>query len=289
MISLGRPDVGSPKARDVYDGLDTIGTILTCCPGLLAPGATAAAAAAATATATATATVASGSPHLPTPPHPTLSQQDMPPPLPTCGLLHFSMRDRSSVRVRGSGRSGGGGSGASGGSSGSSGSSGNSRSSGSSGRSGSSGSSGIVSGGGSDGSSGTSNALPDDSIVGCEITILYSVALRAARMPSKALLALDSAFELSTEMAASRRAVWEREVAMVLLQMGRLGEAALRLKNALDLARDDLRGLQLLGAALVAQGSVAQGKTVVAVVVVVVVVVIVLVGACSRLGWWCAQ
>ncbi|CAM9653741.1 unnamed protein product, partial [Laminaria digitata] len=43
MISLGRPDVGSSKARDVYDALDTFGTILTCCPGLLVPGATAAA------------------------------------------------------------------------------------------------------------------------------------------------------------------------------------------------------------------------------------------------------
>ena len=95
---------------------------------------------------------------------------------------------------------------------------------------------------------------------------MYSVALRAARLPSKALLALDNAFELSTEMAAGRRAAWEREAAMALLQMGRLREAAARLKSALDLAGDDVQVLQPLGAALVAQGSVAEGKTVVVMV-----------------------
>ncbi|CAM9653671.1 unnamed protein product, partial [Laminaria digitata] len=99
----------------------------------------------------------------------------------------------------------------------------------------------------------------DDSIVACEITIMYSVALRAARLPSKALLAIQNASQLSTEMAPGRRAIWEREAATVLLQMGRLREAAVRLKNALYLGGDDVRVLQPLGAALVVQGSVAEG------------------------------
>lgn len=93
--------------------------------------------------------------------------------------------------------------------------------------------------------------------VGYELVAVFSSALRAARLPSVALQVLHdaNAFNLTT----TQRATWDRETAMVLLQMGRTGEATARLTSAVALNGGDLRALQPLGSALVAQGSVVEG------------------------------
>lgn len=107
---------------------------------------------------------------------------------------------------------------------------------------------------------GTGGRSQGDSNVGYELVKVFSSALRAARLPSVALRVLHDAeaFNLTT----TQRATWDRETAMVLLQMGRIGEATARLTSAVELNRGDLRALQPLGSALVAQGSVAEGACV---------------------------
>lgn len=165
--------------RDIYDALDGLGTILTCCPGVLSPGASAG-----DASGDEAAGNASGGGNVG--PVATAAEQ-----LPSCGL--------------------------------------------------------------DDGADGRN--------VGFEVTIMFSRTLRAARLPSVALQVLSDAAALST--TAGQRLTWESEVATVLLQMGRVGDAADRLEDSLGSnGTGDLRALQRLGAALVVQGSLEEGASV---------------------------
>lgn len=176
MISLGAADEPL-SARDMYDALDGIGSILTCCPGLLQNP-----------------TDSAGGPRS------SGSISISAPPLPSCGLSIIGGTDGG---LDAAGRDGG------------------------------------------------------SANIGYELTLAFSSTLRAARLPSAALEALHAAAGL--EMTHQERARWDTEMALVLLQMGRVGEAAVRLKSALGWDAGDLRVLQPLGAALVAQGKVAAG------------------------------
>lgn len=99
---------------------------------------------------------------------------------------------------------------------------------------------------------------PSPFLVGFELAMMYSRALRAARLPTQALRALHDAYPLRE--TPRQRSAWEAEAGAVLLQMGRVGDAAGRLKAALDWDDRDLGTLQLLGAVLVAQGSTTEGE-----------------------------
>lgn len=183
MIALGPPDAVHLTTREVYGALDALGTILTCCPGVLNPGGT-----------------VSG----------VDVEVDSEAPrgaslLPSCGLLDVNIQDGRDDDIFEGGE--------------------------------------IIG----------SNA-------GHELTMMFSLALRAARLPSVALRALHDAEVL--RMTASQRSAWEREMAMVLLQMGRVHEATVRLKSAIEIDPGDVRALQPLGAALLAQGAVAEGTSV---------------------------
>lgn len=95
-------------------------------------------------------------------------------------------------------------------------------------------------------------------LVGFELAMMYSRALRAARLPTQALRALHDAYPLLE--TPRQRSAWEAEAGAVLLQMGRISDAADRLKAALGWDDRDLGTLQLLGAVLVAQGSTTEGE-----------------------------
>ena len=181
MISLGAADEAL-TARDMYDVLDQIGSILSCCPGLLQNPADDSAAPSPSSSSSS-------------------SSSSSVPSLPSCGLLSASVGG-SSLNAAGGG------------------------------------------GGG-------------NPSIGYELTLAFSSTLRAGRLPSVALEALHDAAGLV--MSNRQRAGWEAEMALVLLQMGRVGEAVARLKSALRWDSGDLRVLQPLGAALVAQGKVAAG------------------------------
>ncbi|CAM9934621.1 unnamed protein product, partial [Ectocarpus sp. 8 AP-2014] len=190
IISLGPPDEASGmSARDIYDVLDGVGTILTCCPGLLLDPGDAGASADSDSS-------RSGS----------SSSSGTRPALRTCGLLAVSIE----------------------------------------------GTSGLAAAAGEEDQNGSERGN-----VGFELTVIFSSVLRAARLPSVALDALHGAAGLT--MTDRQRAAWETERALVWLQLGRVGEAVVGLKSALGWDAGDLRVLQPLGAALVAQGSVAEG------------------------------
>lgn len=189
IISLGPPDEASGmSARDIYDVLDGVGTILTCCPGLLLDPGEAGASADSDSS-------SSGS-----------SNSGTRPALRTCGLLGVSIE----------------------------------------------GTSGLAAPAGEEDLNGSERGN-----VGFELTVIFSSVLRAARLPSVALDALHGAAGLT--MTDRQRAAWETERALVWLQLGRVEEAVVGLKSALGWDAGDLRVLQPLGAALVAQGSVAEG------------------------------
>lgn len=99
---------------------------------------------------------------------------------------------------------------------------------------------------------------PSPFLVGFELAMMYSRALRAARLPTQALRALHDAYPLRE--TPRQRSAWEAEAGAVLLQMGRISDAADRLKAALGWDDRDLGTLQLLGAVLVAQGSSTEGE-----------------------------
>lgn len=254
MISLGSPDSGwvsstATTTRDVFDALDAFGTILTCCPGILQPqleqqqpwkGAS-----------TGGANVDSRSPlDAPT----SLGETADPTILPTCGLLnmHVHVRHAATTRSKSNsnnvGRHRG------------------KRSTDKKHHAGSDSGDDVDGKGdgeregrrqrGSGGGRRRGRETKRDR-VGYEITCMFSWALRAARLPGLAMRALHDATALS--MDVDQRAGWEREMAMILLQMGRIREATERLETALFMKRDDLRALQTLGAALVVQGSVEEG------------------------------
>lgn len=180
ILSLSLGDEKSLSARNMYDVIDGIGSILTCCPGLLLDPAD-------TADSVASDSDGGGS-----------SRRSIPP-LPSCGLLGASVDGPTAA-------------------------------------------------------DGDSNRPGD---VGYELTVRFSSALRAARLPSVALEALHGAAGVVKNKRQG--AAWAREMALVLLQMGRVGEATVMLYSALERNFTNLRVLQTLGAALVAQGAVAEG------------------------------
>lgn len=179
-LSLGDESI---SARNLFDALDGIGVILTCCPGLLLNPENE------MANSVHNERDVGGSSS-------SNSRRNTPPPLPTCDLEDVTIDGPDGERGR-------------------------------------------------------------DGNAGFELTIMFSSALRAARLPSVALEALHGTAELV--ISDREKTQWETEMALVLLQMGRVEEATARLKNALGWDNGNLRVLQPLGAALVAQGAVAEG------------------------------
>lgn len=182
LISLGPvDDAASMSTRDTYDVLDGIGSVLTCCPGLLLDPADTAA-------------------------FWGVYDSDIgdAPLLPSCGLLGVSIDSTIAA---------------------------------------------------SDPAADSADAGGGN--VGYELTIMFSSALRAARLPTIAYEALHGAAGLV--MTDRQKAAWEAEMALVLIQLGRLEEAAVVLKGSLNWDVVDPRVLQPLGAALVARGAVTEG------------------------------
>ncbi|CAM9525505.1 unnamed protein product [Scytosiphon promiscuus] len=183
LISLGPvDDAASMSTRDTYDVLDGIGSVLTCCPGLLLDPADTAA-------------------------FWGVYDSDIgeEPLLPSCGLLGVSIDSTIAA---------------------------------------------------SDPAADSTGAVAGGN-VGYELTIMFSSALRAARLPTIAYETLHGAAGLV--MTERQKAAWEAEMALVLIQLGRLGEAAEVLKGSLNWDVVDPRVLQPLGAALVARGAVKEG------------------------------
>lgn len=99
-----------------------------------------------------------------------------------------------------------------------------------------------------------------NSVLGVGIMLNFARALRLARLPELAFSMLDTDMLMDIEFKP-HRALWEREMALALLQLGEVSGAIAVLQHALEVEPRDLRTLQLLGASLVIEGSVTEGET----------------------------
>lgn len=95
--------------------------------------------------------------------------------------------------------------------------------------------------------------------LGVGIMLNFSRALRLARLPNLSLSMLNTELLMDIKHEPYR-ALWQREVAMSLLQQGEVPKAVVALEKALEFDPQDLRTLQLLGASLLIQGSEAEGR-----------------------------